>query len=490
MLGILQIGQIKRRRHGSYDHPENSKRQISVYYTVPNGSGDHVQVCQQTFREIFCITKKRLENLVKKKKLGCTTYTDLRKDNKRKVKYTEKHRRLIHEHINSFPRNESHYCRKKSSKEYLSPDLNINRLYRAFIQKYPNANISSKYYRKTFKNDFPQLSFKHPRQDTCRTCDLLNAQERSGKNEANMNLELHHRKVESALSNMKRDHVTSQQVSSTTCTIFIDLQQVLFVPSLTHSDMFYLRQLSCYNFYVHVGDTSSAYMCIWHEGMASRGGNEIISCLLEVINSGVTSKKNLCIWCDNCTGQNKNRMMVFLLIFIVAIGIFESVEQKFLISGHSYLPCDRDFALIEKRKKVTKSLVPDDLCKMIREARHDNKFNVVSMEPLNFFDIQTACDALINTSKLNIKKASWIKIDSSNPAVVQIKESFNEMEPWKCISVLKKGKTLEDIKKTELRVRSHLNSISAEKKENLRSMIPFLQDNEEATKFYEDLLAQ
>ncbi|KAJ8928745.1 hypothetical protein NQ314_018649 [Rhamnusium bicolor] len=453
LMGILQVGNIRRRRHGSYDHPENSKRQVSVYYTVPNGSGKHVQVCQQTFREIFCITKKRLENLVKKKKLGYSTYTDLRKNNRRNIKYTEEHSHLIHEHINSFPRSERHYCRKKSTKEYLSPDLNINRLYRAFIQKYPKTNISSKHYRKIFKKDFPHLSFKHPRQDTCKTCDLLNCKVKSGENGAKMKLELHHRKVESALSYMKHDHTISQQVNSETCTIFIDLQQVLFVPTLTHSDMFYMRQLSCYNFCVHVGDTSSAYMCIWHEGIASRGGNEIISCLLKVINSGITSKKNLCIWCDNCTGQNKNRMMIFLFIFMVSVGLFDSVEQKFLISGHSYLPCDRDFAHIEKRKKVTRALVPDDLCKMIREARHDNKFNVVSMELENFLNIQRACDALINTTKLNIKKASWIKIESSNPAVVQIRDTFNEMEAWKRINVLKKRQKIGRCK--ENRVESH-----------------------------------
>ncbi|KAJ8928292.1 hypothetical protein NQ314_019158 [Rhamnusium bicolor] len=182
LMGILQVGNIRRRRHGSYDHPENSKRQVSVYYTVPNGSGKHVQ-------------------------------------------YTEEHSHLIHEHINSFPRSESHYCRKKSTKEYLSPDLNINRLYRAFIQKYPNTNISSKHYRKIFKKDFPHLSFKHPRQDTCKTCDLLNCKVKSGENGAKMKLELHHRKVESALSYMKHDHTISQQVNSETCTIFIDLQQ-------------------------------------------------------------------------------------------------------------------------------------------------------------------------------------------------------------------------------------------------------------------------
>ncbi|KAJ8889129.1 hypothetical protein PR048_008623 [Dryococelus australis] len=30
---------------------------------------------------------------------------------------------------------------------------------------------------------------------------------------------------------------------------------------------------------------------------------------------------------------------------------FTAIDQKFLVSGHSFLPCDKDFVLIERRKK-------------------------------------------------------------------------------------------------------------------------------------------
>lgn len=70
----------------------------------------------------------------------------------------------------------------------------------------------------------------------------------------------------------------------------MDLQQVVFVPSLTHSDMFYMSQLSCYNLGAHIGVTNEAYMCIWHEGVANRGPNEIASCLLYIVNRGLTQR--------------------------------------------------------------------------------------------------------------------------------------------------------------------------------------------------------
>lgn len=80
---------------------------------------------------------------------------------------------------------------------------------------------------------------------------------------------------------------SSQTPNSKITTMAVDLQQVIFVPTLTHSDMFYCRQLSTYNLCVHVGDSNDSYMCTWHEGIAGRGANEIASCLLKVISKPV-----------------------------------------------------------------------------------------------------------------------------------------------------------------------------------------------------------
>ncbi|KAJ8886842.1 hypothetical protein PR048_013054 [Dryococelus australis] len=102
------------------------------------------------------------------------------------------------------------------------------------------------------------------------------------------------------------------------------------------------HQLSCYIFGISIGDTCHLYMCIWAETVAGRRGNEIASCF-QVHRQTKTDSME----CDNCVGQNKNHMIVFLLLFLVAIGLFEHTEQRFLVSGDSFLPCDIDFAVIE-----------------------------------------------------------------------------------------------------------------------------------------------
>lgn len=65
------------------------------------------------------------------------------------------------------------------------------------------------------------------------------------------------------------------------------------MPKLTQSEMFYRCQLSRYNFGVCVYDTTQSYMCMWDESIASRGANEIASCVLKLMNMDITNKKTL-----------------------------------------------------------------------------------------------------------------------------------------------------------------------------------------------------
>ena len=116
--------------------------------------------------------------------------------------------------------------------------------------------------------------------------------------------------------------------------------------------MYYLRQLSCYNLGLHINNDDRAFMCLWHEAIASRGASEIASCLFYIYNHGrhPPLQKNLIVWSDNCGGQNKNKIVIMAYMFMIHFGLIKSIEHKFLVPGHTFLSCDRDFALIEKKK--------------------------------------------------------------------------------------------------------------------------------------------
>ncbi|GFR12987.1 uncharacterized protein TNCT_134431 [Trichonephila clavata] len=146
-------------------------------------------------------------------------------------------------------------------------------MYLAFVKAYPDSNIHQRLYRRVFRKSFPKLSFPRPRSDTCSSCDLLknkiNTTVRLEKLKLTAKKELHLRK---GVKLLNEDNASSRMPSSGTCTINMDMQHVIFTPTLTHSSMFYSRQLSNFNLFIHNGDTSTSFMCLWHEGMAGRGG--------------------------------------------------------------------------------------------------------------------------------------------------------------------------------------------------------------------------
>lgn len=55
-----------------------------------------------------------------------------------------------------------------------------------------------------------------------------------------------------------------------------------------------------------------------------------------------------------------------------------------MITGHSFLPCDRDFGLIERQKKIKKAIVPDDWKYIIATSKISNSFLITCMTQNKF----------------------------------------------------------------------------------------------------------
>ena len=73
---------------------------------------------------------------------------------------------FIVDHIMSFPRVESHYCRSSTNKQYLSSDLNISKMHVLYQQKCLEKQVKShslERYRMEFKK--LNLSFHKPKKD-------------------------------------------------------------------------------------------------------------------------------------------------------------------------------------------------------------------------------------------------------------------------------------------------------------------------------------
>ena len=275
-----------------------------------------------------------------------------------------------------------------------------------------------------------------------------------------------------------------------------DLMQNLPVPTLTHGSMFYSRQLWVYNFGIHNATTGRATMCMWNESVASRGADEICSCLHYYLSKLPAKVKKLTCYSDSCFGQNKNFEMICFWNH-QALTRFEQIDHKFLVRGHTYLPNDRDFAHIEKRKDSALVHVPSDWEKVVREACPKKPFDVKPMESSDFSSLvqqhtRRKTDAV--RKPVLISKAVWMNFGQGeepsgkvvkHPNHVWLRYTYNKDEHWSKVCLLK-GRKKQPPSETVLELKyPQGHAIKTKKLDDLKRMLPFLP--EEHRKFYTDL---
>lgn len=89
----------------------------------------------------------------------------------------EKEKEVI-DHINKFPRVESHYCRAKTKKQYLEPNLNITKMYNLYNKETEKPEKES-YYRHIFCTKF-NLDFHRPKKDRYGKCEIYKVAIKNG----------------------------------------------------------------------------------------------------------------------------------------------------------------------------------------------------------------------------------------------------------------------------------------------------------------------
>lgn len=120
----------------------------------------------------------------------------------------------------------------------------------------------------------------------------------------------------------------------------------------------------------------------YHEGVARKSPNEVCSIIYEYILKEIPEEtEHLHIFSDGCGGQNKNHTLIRLCLAIVHAGRFKSVNQYFPIRGHSFLPCDRDFAVVKRKiKKVDRFYTVKEIADIIVSSSQQGKFSVTMVE--------------------------------------------------------------------------------------------------------------
>lgn len=305
------------------------------------------------------------------------------------------------------------------------------RLYTDQCKENGTDPVKESFYRHIFVTQY-NLSFKTPRTDTCNKCDSLEMQIKFGTSEET---------IEQSKNEKEQHLISAEEARSAKCAaqkeakknpafkaICFDLQKTLACPVLTCNRVYYARQLWTYNLAIHDLGSNHATMVMWHEAEASRGSQEIGSCLLKYVTQLPPTVKYLIAFSDNCGGQNKNQYITRFWMYTVQNTHIETVEHKFLVPGHTFMECDEDFGLIEKTKKSLQYVfVPDDWIHAV--AKTHKKFQVVRMTTDDFFSVEQMNDSL-KDAVTGISKFQWLRFEKRDPFTVYYKCSLDDTKAF------------------------------------------------------------
>lgn len=171
-----------------------------------------------------------------------------------------------------------------------------------------------------------------------------------------------------------------------------DYMQNVQLPKTPVGEIFYYQQLTVSVFCIHNLKNNQARMYIYHEGQAKKTANEICTFLMDYLKEFMKNEKELHIFSDNCWGQNKNHTVIRMLMSLTDCGLFEKIIHYFPVRGHSFLPCDRDFALVKKNlRKYDRISTVHQITELIvtSSTKKYDKFSVKEVETTDILDFKT-----------------------------------------------------------------------------------------------------
>ena len=238
-----------------------------------------------------------------------------------------------------------------------------------------------------------------------------------------------------------------------------DFEQNLPTPKLPVGQQFYLRLLWTYLFGIYAASSQLTVAYMWHELLAKRGANDVISCLFHFIfhsTLGRTGAKWSVWWADNCPGQNKNNYLMWFFQDLIRRKIYSRIDYKFLIAGHTYGPADRSFGVIECYiRKIVTVYTPQQWYEHVRNTSPG--IQVIQMEQSAFRDyrqhlrkIYTERNQDIDKAPLDFNGIGWFNFGmgekvtegklllTEHPREVWVRHKYDVTETPQCVSFNKK----------------------------------------------------
>ena len=137
--------------------------------------------------------------------------------------------------------------------------------------------------------------------------------------------------------------------------------------------------------------------------------------------------------CDNCAGQNKNKFLMFYMMYRVLCGLHDEATVSFLQVGHTKFSPDYCFGLFKRHFRRSKVGCLDDIVslRVVNESATANVAQLVGTQdgevlmPMydwsSFFE-----DAIVKTALKGIKKMHHFHFSKSHPGKVMVRNSSTD----------------------------------------------------------------
>ena len=177
------------------------------------------------------------------------------------------------------------------------------------------------------------------------------------------------------------------------------MQKTHPLPKIPTNIAYYKRQLNLYNLGIYIGSSKRSIFNLWLENEGGKGTQEVGSCLRKYILNNIKSPvTDLILWADSCGGQNRSIKLVLMLIHTMQHHTsLQSITLRFLLSGHSFLPNDANFGVIESQLKTQQRLYTlEDYAESIQKSKKKKKFEVSRMIPSDMLSVRPLEQAITN----------------------------------------------------------------------------------------------
>lgn len=439
-------------------------------------------MCRDFFLSTYSLSHSKLETIRRRIVKNCNPQKPLQEKEPHN-KYSEETLKSVRQHIESYPKVESHYCRADTKREYLDANLSISKMYDAYRSKHvvesPDIPVAAahKYY-EIFCNEY-NLGFHVPKKDLCDKCELYKIGELGAEMQAEK------KKHEDCMG-----HVTSQRhqdmkiAEPSTLVVSFDMENIFALPRTDISVAFYKRKLNTINLTARVFRTKKAYCALWTESIAGRTGNDLASAftaLLTQIVSEHPDVTDLILWSDSCVAQNRNRMMAYALqYFLQENKTLKTITHRYCEPGHSNIQdVDNLHSVIERNLKGLSIMSPVSLVRQLKAIQPSNIPMYVKLldAKKDFYDYEANTSSSLY-SKVGFLSAKEILYTAANIHCLTVKHCF--IEPPRTVQVQKKV-TLRNNKTKPLPKPKHLNQkchLSNEKKKDLTSLLKFMEGDD------------